>query len=671
MGKNGLKRGFTLFEIIGVMLVLAITFGVSFVALRSPRRTSSPDSAARVLFSVLQSAQSEARAKDMPIGVALASDGQEAATGVYILEGHVMPKITKTIDFQNDFEGTYVTQGVWGGTPSTAQPDTGDGFLIDAWSPPRSKDPILVFLPSGRVVSNGLAHIEGEYRLVVGTAFALSPTKTLGTAPSYVLSGALDPSTITVSQSGEIDFYNGWPSGFALREAGSKPSLGSMPARSLPSSQSPEIISVNANPTQSTGTKAPLNGGLNFTVDAWSPEGEALYAEWSGEGDFSSTGPVPLEWHPLEAVWRGNIEWKVPKGLTEGDSVELSVKVSDRFGNAVVSGSNKIEAIKIEISRPVGKVVYRVTDSVEQIKDDGTDKRTLFTEDFEQPRWSPDGTKLVGIHRGTGSTPDTLVMAHPGAGTVKTLASTGSSISEIKWAPNGMRVSFLSHVDGQTELFVVGADGSGLTQVTPKDNKRAYAGYNWSPDGQRLVYGERTGNKISSQRIFTVDVDGGSPDMLIDREAQWPVWAGGEDRIIFWERETGTKIMSMDPDGGNLTTEIDLDGIVSGYWWSTGTTLGLSADRRYISFEASASGTRSQGIHCYDRVSKKLVTVPNSTRPTSTMGLWSPDPNNELVLVKNSGNNSTSDGGLSVSAPDGTDTVVLTTSYTSDPDWAR
>ena len=72
---------------------------------------------------------------------------------------------------------------------------------------------------------------------------------------------------------------------------------------------------------------------LVLEAKAWSPEGVPLFAQWSGDGSFSSSGPVPMTWDPVDGSWRARVEWGPKSSASVGDEVRLTVRINDKYGN--------------------------------------------------------------------------------------------------------------------------------------------------------------------------------------------------------------------------------------------------------------------------------------------------------------------------------------------------
>ena len=633
------SSGFTLFEILAATGIMLIIAGVSLTALRAPNKKRTADSAAGVILTALQAAQSEARAKGLPTGVALAyGDGGSASHGFYVLQGQVRPRVKSVTDLRSEFPNAYLTVAAWGSGLSRTIPDSGEDFIAGTWAPPHLQDPILIFLPSGKVLSNNLYHKDGVYRLVVSSGFdgAWHPSGGGGDpeAPTLNLSRAADPWTVQVSQAGDISLQKGLPDNPGVEgPTASAPTTGQLPTLSVASGEPPEILEVRGLPEYQEDMPAgidamiPEQGVLSLQVKAWSPDGEPLYAKWSGPGQFSSQEPIPLEWEPLEGVWKGTVEYRLPTTLHQGDDLTLRVRVADRHTDVEADLVGAVsEPLRLAVTEPQGKLAFvetlsreisSITQTTNKINDDGTSENILYHEALSSSDWSPDGTKLVGVMKNR--TLFDLVVFHPNLGPVRTLITSPRIVSP-KWSPDGTQVAFLSEDD----LYVVRADGSSLRQLTPSDGRPTFGGLSWSEDSQRIVFTESVNASHESPGLWIATSDGSSrsPIPIPLDQALLPRWIPVDDRIAFLGLDgVAPSLYTVDPDGGDLVQEIDCSA-VSGYGHGAGTTIGMSSNRRFLSVVVNLAG--DSVLRIKDRTTGQVRDLPNYGQPGTDWGLWSP-----------------------------------------------
>ena len=170
------SRGFSLIEVMASLTLISIVLGLSLTSVK-PGGQGSPKAMAQVIADRLRAAQARARSEGFPVAIAFPSDGGTMATcqSFYQLEGFVFPRITESRRFDKENPGVYFGLVHWArpANPTVTPASTGDGFVLDAWGPP-TEDPMFIFLPSGQVTSNGIAHSSGLYSIVVGRGFQAS-----------------------------------------------------------------------------------------------------------------------------------------------------------------------------------------------------------------------------------------------------------------------------------------------------------------------------------------------------------------------------------------------------------------------------------------------------------------------------------------------------------------
>lgn len=95
-----------------------------------------------------------------------------------------------------------------------------------------------------------------------------------------------------------------------------------------------------------------------------------------------------------------------------------------------------------------------------------------------QPRWSPDGRKLVFVSRRDGNREVYVINADGSA--QRNLTRNPVADSDPAWSPDGRKIAFFSTRDGETAIYVMNADGSGQRSIT-RGIHRIGAAFAWSP----------------------------------------------------------------------------------------------------------------------------------------------------------------------------------------------
>jgi Tol biopolymer transport system component len=133
---------------------------------------------------------------------------------------------------------------------------------------------------------------------------------------------------------------------------------------------------------------------------------------------------------------------------------------------------------------------------------DGSNRTPLTNAGFyEDPVWSPDGTKIT-FYSYRYDNFDVYVMNANGSNQVR-LTNHPAFDAGADWSPDGTRLVFQSERDGNTEIYVMNADGSNQARLTT--NTVFDAGPAWSPDGTKMVFQRiQEGNAD----IYVMDADG-------------------------------------------------------------------------------------------------------------------------------------------------------------------
>jgi Tol biopolymer transport system component len=214
---------------------------------------------------------------------------------------------------------------------------------------------------------------------------------------------------------------------------------------------------------------------------------------------------------------------------------------------------------------------------------------------FIQPRWSPDGTRIIVKGRSAESNKWGLhiVDARSGAVASALTAETVDSESEIgsiQWVPGREAILVGRHGKGIIEFDLKTGIEQVIVPVAAGVNITAGNGCSYGPDGRTLAWSVREGRGPKSQHILRVrDADGTIRELLRAMSPEWLMmhdWAP-DGRALFIVRQ-----FPMRPGGGPERSElwrVPLDGTAPLYTGLSVPTLrGVSVhpDGRTIAYTA-------------------------------------------------------------------------------------
>jgi tricorn protease len=227
-------------------------------------------------------------------------------------------------------------------------------------------------------------------------------------------------------------------------------------------------------------------------------------------------------------------------------SARLSIRVpADQVVNAIERHIDRDGASDLTVS-PDGKLAafvihgdLFVTDIVskedQEIAKPPTVRLTSTPEREQQPRWSPDGEKLVFSSARNGNL-DLFSLTRPDEDvawtdsfdfTTKPIATGPENEQNPQFSPDG---EFIAFVRGKGQLVVVDTEGG--NEIVLNDHFYPPT-FNWSPDGRWIAYASE--DQHANSEIFIVPTSGGEP-YNVSRHPDFdenPVWSPDGKRLVW------------------------------------------------------------------------------------------------------------------------------------------
>jgi Tol biopolymer transport system component len=142
----------------------------------------------------------------------------------------------------------------------------------------------------------------------------------------------------------------------------------------------------------------------------------------------------------------------------------------------------------------------------------------------ERPRWSPDGKQIVFSRQDKFGNGSGVFVVDADGRNLRQLSSARLPARLPEWSPDGSRIVFTSLVvtyvqqGGNTlqklsqDVYTVRPDWTDLRRLTKDGNS---IGATWTPDGRILFATECRGDCAANGGLWTMDVDGSNPELLV------------------------------------------------------------------------------------------------------------------------------------------------------------
>ncbi|MGE5122889.1 MAG: protein kinase domain-containing protein, partial [Acidobacteriaceae bacterium] len=235
-------------------------------------------------------------------------------------------------------------------------------------------------------------------------------------------------------------------------------------------------------------------------------------------------------------------------------------------GTQIAFASNRTGAVEIWMMNMNGTGLVQITD---------------IPEGACQPRWSPDGLKIIFV-----SPCERQMPSYPGA-SIFMINADGTDMAPFpsvpggdydpSWSPDGRQFAFTSlRHGGVPGIYIMDLQGNSVKSLV-EDETRAIYQPAWSPNGKQIAYVN------SDNRIWVMDVDGKNRHALTigggDYRISGPAWSPDGSVVIYTRSPisdtTGTTLLMAVPytETGAVPVQVsnsllvqDVSYSMDGYW---------------------------------------------------------------------------------------------------------
>jgi Tol biopolymer transport system component len=519
--------GFSLLEIGLVIVLVGILLLLGFSAIQSAPPRLETQGASKALKSWLGEASSLARARNVPVAIGLPKTG--TPTELVLLYGDQKPRLERRLNLESEFPGVTILPGT---TEVQEIPDlylSKTNALSEGWNEAIQSMNLLVFLPSGEVLGEGVPLWENRYHFLVTAGADVSGTTVRRVA--Y-------PQTVSVGLMGDVQRQAGAGVAFGTPEevSGALTLASRSETADLSIPEDPPVLSeivLLPDPNRLTlpaniDAKVDPKGYLTLIAKATSPNGIPLVCRWQSRSGGQLTAASSTLMTFDDGQWVAEWHWRAPD--TPDLVYKLECFVEDINGIKAENGVNAL--VDVEVANAKQRLLFGVdgrfgpgTIELFSIFEDGSGEQRLH----EPPPgkrdavggWSPDGSRLALTSNREGG--DELFVMNADGSDLRKITSTGLGPGNPEWSPTGTRIAFST--SAVRDVWVVGADGSNIKNLSRRArinpphvsnvtfSKQTGGGYLntiWSPDEEWITFTANPGG------AFVVKSDGSADPIEID-----------------------------------------------------------------------------------------------------------------------------------------------------------
>ena len=346
------SRGFSLLEILVVLGIFVLLLGIGMVNYRGGARKASPQSLATIVVGELQAARTRAIQGHTFVALEFPSNGQGSCQSFSRWEGLSKARYIRGRNFSSEFSGSSIFIGHWplsSGSFTTNREANGlevPGFSLNSLMNPLPTSYLLVFTPTGSVLSNDWPMLDGRYQIVIGaslsaTAASAPPgTPTVSPRPPYFsLQGLSQPQRIEIDTTGGVSLKNDLAASTGVNLQANNVGTQAAPVASTPpttTQQTPVVQKIELSPGSPNlppGVEGVVSKEdyLRLTVEATAADGDPLSCQWISPngGAFTSSAPTRMRWDSAKSRWTSTWTFRADPNDPPLTHYDIECRVTD------------------------------------------------------------------------------------------------------------------------------------------------------------------------------------------------------------------------------------------------------------------------------------------------------------------------------------------------------
>lgn len=177
----------------------------------------------------------------------------------------------------------------------------------------------------------------------------------------------------------------------------------------------------------------------------------------------------------------------------------------------------------------------------------------------DQPKWSPDGSKIMFLSWTKDNSFDIYLISKDGTDQRPVVATSANELIG-DWSPDGKKIVFASNQDGDDQIYMIDLGTQVVSKLT---NIQGFATLpSWSSDGKRIAFEAANVGNAGRSQIFIMNADGTDIQQItqydIDTFDGAPFWCPDNSCIIFERYVNGLlRLMSVDLKSKQVTPLLD------------------------------------------------------------------------------------------------------------------